>query len=207
LVGPLAGLPIGWSIGLHIALPQESSRLVGVSLLFCIKAIAKESLINVFSVKTGYTVKPQYNDPFNKKIPAVKFLISSLFVVNSIVKGPSNNKIPVIENKIFRFVKPRFSCNFLTYFWFYPIHFDKKGLELNQMIIFSNVMFLGSFLFIFVIVMHILLCLSALYFFPIITPHLLLPRFFFASHLNSDVCKRSPKSSPKRIHQHHGQNV
>jgi hypothetical protein len=47
---------------------------------------------------------------------------------------------------------------FSVYFGFYPIHFDKKGQELNHMFIFSNVMLLGNFLFIFVIVTHVLLC-------------------------------------------------
>ena len=61
----------------------------------------------------GYTLKPQYNDPFYNKIPAIKNLISSPFVVNSIAKSPSNNKIPDIKNKIFgpfRFVILRFPC-------------------------------------------------------------------------------------------------
>ena len=58
------------------------------------------------------TLKPQYNDPFNNKIPAIKNLILSPSVVNFIVKRPSNNKIRVIKDKIFgpfRFVKPRFA--------------------------------------------------------------------------------------------------
>jgi hypothetical protein len=50
------------------------------------------------------------------------------------------------------------------------IFFDKKGQELNQMFIISHVMLLGSFLFIFVIMLHALLCLATLYFFLIIKP-------------------------------------
>jgi hypothetical protein len=60
------------------------------------------------------TLKPQYNDPFNNKIPAIKNLISSLFVVNFIVKSTSNNKTSAIKHKIFhpfRFIKPiKFKC-------------------------------------------------------------------------------------------------
>jgi hypothetical protein len=61
-----------------------------------------------------YTLKPRYNDPFNKKILAIKNLISSSSVVNFIVKSPCNNKTPAIKNKFidpFRFVIPRFLCN------------------------------------------------------------------------------------------------
>jgi hypothetical protein len=61
-----------------------------------------------------YTLKPQYNDPFNNKIPAIKNSVSGPSVVNFIVKGPSNNKIPAIKNKIFgpfRFVILRFPCS------------------------------------------------------------------------------------------------
>jgi hypothetical protein len=36
------------------------------------------------------TLKPQYNDPFNNKISAIKNLISSPFVVNFIVTRTSN---------------------------------------------------------------------------------------------------------------------
>jgi hypothetical protein len=51
---------------------------------------------------------------------------------------------------------------------------DKKGQRLNQMFIFSSFMLVGNFLFIFVrIMMHVLLCSAALYFFLINTPHLL----------------------------------
>jgi hypothetical protein len=35
-VGPSVGPSVGRSSGSHIASPQESSRLVGVSLLFCV---------------------------------------------------------------------------------------------------------------------------------------------------------------------------
>jgi hypothetical protein len=59
------------------------------------------------------TLKPQYDDPINNKIPAKKNLISSPFVVNSIVKSTSNNKTPAIKHKIvcpFRFIKRRFPC-------------------------------------------------------------------------------------------------
>jgi hypothetical protein len=66
-------------------------------------------------------------------------------------------------------------CNKIiaAYFGFYPIHSDKKGQELNQIFIFLNGMLLGNFLFIFVIVTHVLICLAAPNFFPIIKPHLL----------------------------------
>jgi hypothetical protein len=63
------------------------------------------------------TLKPQYDDPFNNKILAIKNLISNPSVINIIVKSPSNNKAPAIKNKIFgpfRFVKPRFPCSVLV---------------------------------------------------------------------------------------------
>jgi hypothetical protein len=46
------------------------------------------------------TLKPQYNDPFNKKILVIKNLILSTSVVNFKVKSPCNNKIPAIKHKI-----------------------------------------------------------------------------------------------------------
>jgi hypothetical protein len=60
-----------------------------------------------------HTQEPRYNDPLNNKIPAIKDIISSPSVVNSIIRIPTNNKTPAINNKIFgpfRFVKPRFPC-------------------------------------------------------------------------------------------------
>ena len=59
------------------------------------------------------TLKPQYNDPINNQIPAIKNFISSPFVINSIVKSTSNNETPAMKHKIFhpfRFIKPRFPC-------------------------------------------------------------------------------------------------
>jgi hypothetical protein len=64
-----------------------------------------------------YTPKPQYNDPFNNKFPAIKNLVPGTSVVNFIVKSPSNNEISAIKNKIFgpfRFVILRFPCNKTT---------------------------------------------------------------------------------------------
>jgi hypothetical protein len=61
----------------------------------------------------GVTLKPEYNDPFNNKISAIKNIISSPSVVNSIVKIPSNNEIPAVKNKVFgpfRFIILRFPC-------------------------------------------------------------------------------------------------
>jgi hypothetical protein len=50
--------------------------------------------VSEFCPKRG-TLKPLYNVPFNNKIPAIKNLISSPSVVNSIVRSPMNNEIPI----------------------------------------------------------------------------------------------------------------
>jgi hypothetical protein len=74
----------------------------------------KGYFMEIITKRVAYTLKPQYNNPFNNKIPAIKNLISSPSVVNSIVKSPSNNKISAIKNKIFgpfKFVILRFPCS------------------------------------------------------------------------------------------------
>jgi hypothetical protein len=48
--------------------------------------------LSVWLKLTYRTLKPQYNDPFYNKIPAIKNLISSPSVVNSIVKAPAITK-------------------------------------------------------------------------------------------------------------------
>jgi hypothetical protein len=61
------------------------------------------------------TLKPQYNDPISTKIAAINNLISSPFVVNSIVKRTSNKKTPAIKYKIFcpfRLIELRFQKAF-----------------------------------------------------------------------------------------------
>ena len=57
--------------------------------------------------------------------------------------------------------------NLTACFCFYVILCEKNSNELNQIVFFSNVTLLGYILSFFVNVKHILLCLAALYLFPI----------------------------------------
>jgi hypothetical protein len=88
-------------------------RTNGVRIILILSLFVYYVSFSVFAC----TLKPQYNDPFNNKVPAIKNLIVNPFVVNSIVKSPSTNKIPAIKNKIFgpfRFVILRFPCSLKT---------------------------------------------------------------------------------------------
>jgi hypothetical protein len=65
----------------------------------------------LFFTTGGCVIAGAFYYKINYKIPAIKNLIFSPFVVNFIVKIPCNNKTPVIKNKIIGFIVPRFLCN------------------------------------------------------------------------------------------------
>jgi hypothetical protein len=93
---------------------MKKRNTVYIHLIACLEHNSvRKNVITLKQKNIEHTLKPQYNDPFYNKIPAKKNLISSPSVVNSIVKSPTNNKIPAIKYKIFgpfRFVILRYPC-------------------------------------------------------------------------------------------------
>jgi hypothetical protein len=63
--------------------------------------------------------------------------------------------------------------NLMACVCFYVTLGEKKSQELNQKVFFSNVTLLGNVMSIFVVVMHVILCLVALYLFQINTSQVL----------------------------------
>jgi hypothetical protein len=72
--------------------------------------------------------------------------------------------------------------NLMACVCFYVTHGEKKSQELNQIVFFSNFTLLGNVLSIFVVVMHVILCLAALYLFPINTSQVLVTRTYFKGY-------------------------